>query len=144
MSVASPDPRRRVWAFVAVGVIGFGLQLTLLALLTRAHVPYLAATAIAVETTIVHNFLWHERWTWRDRRETGAAVRWARLARFNLTTALTSLIGTLVWTAALVEIGGAPILVANAVAVALVGVLNLVLADRYVFTPPPLSRGARA
>jgi putative flippase GtrA len=127
----------RVWPFVVVGAIGFGLQLALLAVLTRAHVPYLAATAIAVETTILHNFLWHERWTWRDRRETRAAVRLARLARFNLTTAVTSLVGTLVWTAALVEIGGAPIIIANAVAVAIVGTLNLVLADRVVFTATP-------
>ena len=83
--------------------------------------PYVAATAIAVELTIVHNFLWHERWTWRDRRETRAAARLGRLARFNLTTALTSLTGTVVGTAALVEIAHAPVVVANAVAVLVVG-----------------------
>ena len=58
----------RVPAFVAVGAIGFLLQLGSLAFLTMvAGWPYGPATASAVQLAVIHNFLWHERWTWRDR-----------------------------------------------------------------------------
>ena len=57
----------RFLKFNGVGAIGFALQLALLALLLRLGLHYLAATALAVELTILHNFAWHERWTWRDR-----------------------------------------------------------------------------
>ena len=54
--------------FNFVGLIGIGVQLLALALLKSGlHLNYLLATALAVETAVVHNFLWHERFTWRDR-----------------------------------------------------------------------------
>jgi putative flippase GtrA len=31
---------------------------------------YLLATALAVETAVIHNFLWHQRFTWSDRPAT--------------------------------------------------------------------------
>jgi putative flippase GtrA len=34
---------------------------------SELHFPYLAATALAVEAAVVHNFFWHERFTWADR-----------------------------------------------------------------------------
>ena len=36
------------------------------------------ATALAVETALLHNFAWHECWTWNDRR-TSWADRLGRL-----------------------------------------------------------------
>jgi hypothetical protein len=54
--------------FNAVGGIGIGVQLAALAILKSVlHVDYLAATASAVEAAILHNFFWHERFTWADR-----------------------------------------------------------------------------
>ena len=54
-----------------MGLIGFALQLGVLALLLRLGLHYLAATALAVELAVLHNFAWHERWTWRDRPPAG-------------------------------------------------------------------------
>lgn len=54
--------------FNAVGGLGIGVQLATLALLeTALHLGYLPATALAVETAVLHNYLWHERYTWADR-----------------------------------------------------------------------------
>ena len=47
--------------FATVGALGFVLQLTALALLAAAGLPYLLAAAIAVELAALHNFWWHER-----------------------------------------------------------------------------------
>jgi putative flippase GtrA len=54
--------------FNAVGAMGVLVQLAALAAINRlwpGH--YLWATAAAIEITLLHNFAWHLRWTWRDR-----------------------------------------------------------------------------
>ena len=54
--------------FNAVGGVGILVQLGILTLLRSGlGVNYLLATAIAVEATVLHNFFWHERFTWADR-----------------------------------------------------------------------------
>jgi putative flippase GtrA len=54
--------------FNFVGGIGIGVQFAALFLLKSVlHFNYLAATAIAVEAAVVHNFVWHEQFTWVDR-----------------------------------------------------------------------------
>jgi putative flippase GtrA len=54
--------------FNAVGLAGVGVQLGCLALLVHGvGMHYFPATLLAVEAAVVHNFLWHQRWTWKDR-----------------------------------------------------------------------------
>jgi putative flippase GtrA len=54
--------------FNLVGAVGICVQFGVLFLLKSVvHFNYLAATALAVEAAVVHNFLWHERYTWADR-----------------------------------------------------------------------------
>lgn len=54
---------RRFGRFNLVGVIGIGVQIAALSLLTTLGVHYVAATAMAVSLAVVHNFWWHRRWT---------------------------------------------------------------------------------
>lgn len=123
----------RFLRFNAVGVVGFAVQLGVLALLVRAGVHYLAATAIAVEVAILHNFVWHERWTWRDRRTPGRT--WpGRLARFHAVNGGVSLAGNLLLMPVLVRACGLPVLAANATAVLLCALVNFSGADRLVFS----------
>ena len=54
--------------FHLVGAIGIGAQLIFLFFFkTELHMNYLLATALAVECAVLHNFLWHEHYTWADR-----------------------------------------------------------------------------
>ena len=54
--------------FYTVGAAGIVVQLAVFTAFTRGlNAPYLLATAIAVELAILHNFYWHERWTWAER-----------------------------------------------------------------------------
>ena len=125
------------WAsFAGVATIGLAVQLGALALLTGwAGLPAPVATAMAVELTVLHNFAWHEWWTWRDRARTMPG-RWPlRLARFHAASGLVSLVGSVALTLALVEWLHAPIVFANACAVAILGLVNFVVADRFVFEP---------
>src|SRR2546428_11391195 len=69
--------------FNFVGLIGIGVQLLVLALLKSGlHLNYLLATALAVETAVVHNFLWHERFTWGGR---GGKGRVAQVIKIKMT-----------------------------------------------------------
>lgn len=122
----------RFLRFNAVGVAGFAVQLAGVAMLTGAWgVLPLIATVLAVETAILHNFFWHERWTWADRPSAGSE-RLSRLLRFHLTNGLVSIAGNVVMVAVLAELN--PIAV-NAIAVLICSLVNFSAGDRLVFSP---------
>jgi putative flippase GtrA len=123
---------RRWFVFNGVGVIGFGVQLAVLALFLRLDLHYLAATALAVEIAVLHNFAWHERWTWKD-RPAGGAARLERLWRFHALNGVVSLAGNLLLMRALVGALGVPPIPANLGAVLACAVLNFAASDRVVF-----------
>lgn len=139
------EARPRNWAstfrhwikFNAVGAVGIGVQLAVLTLLTTAlDVRYLLATALAVEAAVLHNFVWHERWTWSDRlrhERSSLRSRLARLARFNLTTGVISIGGNLVLMRLLVGGLRLPVFVANVLAIAACSLVNFLVSDRFVF-----------
>ena len=116
--------------FNVVGAVGICVQLGALALLTSGlGLNYLIATALAVEAAALHNFLWHERFTWSDRC---AHSRLTRLLKFNFTTGSFSLLGNVIITKLLAEAGCAYLL-ANAAAIVLCSIINFMLNDRFVF-----------
>jgi putative flippase GtrA len=120
--------------FNAVGGIGIAVQLAALALFRSGlHFDYLLATALAVETAVVHNFLWHERFTWADRPARRLVHSLARLAKFNASNGLVSLVGNLLIMQALVGQFHMNFLIANLIAVATCSIVNFLLSDRFVF-----------
>ena len=52
--------------FNAIGTAGAVVQLGALNVLLACGLHYLLATALAVETAILHNCCWHMRWPWKD------------------------------------------------------------------------------
>jgi putative flippase GtrA len=124
---------RRFGAFATVGALGFALQLAALAFLTSiAHWSWLPATLVSVELAIVHNYLWHEHWTWKERRG-GSTLSVQRLARFHVANGLASIVGNVVLMWLFVGALGLPPVGANVAAVAVMSALNFVMADRWVF-----------
>ncbi len=120
--------------FNAVGAAGIVLQLAVLfALKSGLHVSYLMATAVAVEAAVVHNFLWHERFTWPDRVQPSWRESLPRLLRFNVTTGVVSIAGNIAITAVLVGAAGWNFMAANGIAIVACSLLNFVVSDRYVF-----------
>jgi len=123
----------RLTRFSLVGAIGIGVQLGALALLRRAGVDYLLATVLAVEAAVLHNFVWHERYTWRDRAVSGWA-RGTRLLRFHLTNGAVSLAGNALIMRVLVGELSVAVIPANLVAIAVCWLANFLLSDCVVFT----------
>ena len=71
---------RRFIQFNLVGLSGIPVNEGLLALLVYGGAYYLYASAIAIEVSILSNFLFNDLWTFRDRRHGHAATR---LLKFN-------------------------------------------------------------
>jgi len=119
--------------FNTVGAIGIVIQLAVLALLRGVlGLGYLAATALAVEAAVLHNFVWHELWTWRDRKHARATV-FKRLLRFNLTTGLVSIVTNLVLMRLLVGNFHIQYLIANLLSITAGSLANFFLSDWFVF-----------
>ena len=117
--------------FNAVGAGGIAVQLAMLALLKSAlHLDYLTATALAVEAAVVHNYFWHERFTWADRT---SGSSWARFAKFNLTTGLFSIVGNVLVMKVLVSGARLNYFVANILTIATCSIANFLVSDRFVF-----------
>jgi len=126
----------RAVRFQTVGLIGIGVQLLMLILLKEMlGLDPLVATLVAVETAIIHNFIWHERWTWAS----GAAGVAGRFARFQISTGLVTLVNNLVVMAVLVRVWHVHYVLANLLAISAGGVANFLLNDGWVFrnTLPP-------
>jgi putative flippase GtrA len=138
----------RFLRFNVVGVAGFTVQLGVawfLAVVSGfsrtgpASWQLAVITAVAVEAAILHNFYWHERWTWADRPVAGRD-RLTRLVRFHLTNGLVSIVGNLsiVFVLSLVVSGFSRtfgLLAANAIAVVACSLVNFAAGDRLVFSP---------
>lgn len=95
--------------------------------------PYVWAVLVAVETAVLHNYLWHERWTWRDRAEHSLRGRLRQLVGFHLLNGVTSLVGNAVLVTALVEAFRLPVLEAGALAVTVCTIANFLWAHLIVF-----------
>jgi putative flippase GtrA len=99
-------------------------------LLMRLGLPAAAAAPVAVEAAILHNFIWHERFTWRDRRGGGMALR---LWRFHLGNGFASIAANTLLAWWLVEQWKTPALPTAAVSIAVCAPLNFLVADRWVY-----------
>jgi len=121
-------------AFNFVGAIGIVVQLTILFILTSGFdFGYLPATAIAVEAAVLHNFVWHERWTWADRTRTFNGSLWRRLLWFHGTNGAVSIVGNLLLMRLFVERLGLNYMAANALAIALCSIANFIAGNCFVF-----------
>jgi putative flippase GtrA len=135
----APSTLARWCKFNFVGGIGIVVQFAALFLLKSVfHFNYLAATALAVEAAVVHNFVWHEQFTWVDRiKPDRVRPSWRRslprLLRFNLTNGGVSILGNLALMKVMVGQGHMNYLVANAIAIAFCSLANFLVSDGWVF-----------
>lgn len=145
-----PSTLIRCLKFNLVGGIGVVVQFGALFVLKGVlNFPYLAATAIAVEAAVIHNFVWHERFTWADRLGIGRSrthceqtklilsETWRdsvrRLLRFQLANGAVSLVGNLALMKVMVGLKHMNYLAANAIAILLCALANFLVSDEWVF-----------
>lgn len=122
--------------FSAVGIMGFAVQLTSVALLNRMLPDHpLIVTALGVEITLLHNFSWHWNFTWCDRRDR-LTLR-AQLIRFHLSNGVVSMVGNIAMMALLLRYARIPIVLRSAMAILCFSILNFYLAEFWAFEGKP-------
>jgi putative flippase GtrA len=124
--------------FNLVGAVGVLVQvIALFVLKSVLHVDYLLATALAVEFTVLHNFVWHERYTWLYRTGKDQPLlprKWpARLLRFNISNGTVSIVGNLALMKLLAGVWHVNYLLANGIAIGICSLLNFVASEQWVF-----------
>ena len=118
--------------FNLVGAMGVVVQLAALALINRwAPGHYLIASAAAVELALLHNFVWHLHYTWRDRRDDSAVL--GQLMRFHLSNGLVSMLGNLALMRVLVHEAHIPLLASNFIAILCCSIVNFCLGNNWAF-----------
>lgn len=123
--------------FSTVGALGLCVKFGVLILMNSVFgLGYLWATTIAVETAILHNFVWHSLWTWKDRSAdlTGREIL-ARLVRLHLTSGAVAMATNLLVMRLLVGAAGMHYVLANALATVAASAVNFTLANWLVYVP---------
>lgn len=115
--------------FAIVGAIGIVVNEGLLILIKSTGVYFLTAGAVAIEVSILSNFVLNDLWTFRDRRTGSAAVR---LVKFNALM-IAGLVLNLAVLYAGVDYFGMTPEVANLVGIAAAFFLRYVLSVRYAW-----------
>lgn len=128
----------RFGKFNLVGSMGAMWQLILLSLLVP-RIASIAATSLAVEIVLLHNFLWHERFTWRECSPRGRGKIAIRLWRFQASNGLVSIVGNTALMYGLIERWHAPVIPSALAAIALCSTVNFLLVDRWVYQDAPRS-----
>lgn len=127
--------------FNLVGAVGMAVQLGALALINHlAPGHYMLATVAAIEITLLHNFVWHLHYTWRDRRCRSALK--SQLLRFHVSNGLVSMVGNLALMPVLVEGARLPVVAANAIAILCCSIVNFFLGHNWAFAPTLSAAGS--
>jgi putative flippase GtrA len=122
----------RLGKFNMVGVMGMGVQLLALTCFDRWFAGrYLYASAAAIELTLIHNFIWHRKYTWSGNSH---KVGWvAQFVRFHLSNGLVSMLGNLALVRLFVHELRLPLLVSSTLAVICCSLVNYSFANSWVF-----------
>jgi len=139
---------RRWLKFNFVGAMGIGVQLAGVELASvLLHASPALATALGVEAAVLHNFVWHEKFTWADRGRTRQCQhmmerdRLAQFLWFNATTGAISIGGNVLMVSLVQWSAHVPVVVANCAAIAACSAVNFIVNDRVVFRRRRFSSG---
>lgn len=124
---------RQLRRFVVVGTVAAGVQMVLLWLFVdSAGLNYIVGAAIAIELTILLQYVLNNAWTFRATRNTGRGEFLAGLVKTNVVrgSAIPIQLGILF---VLVEWRSVTYLLANAIAIALSGIYRYVLDARWTW-----------
>ncbi len=122
---------QRLPHFLLVGAMGTLVNCTALWVLARyAHWHYLLAGAAAMQLAVLHNFIWHDHWTFTRQRSKDS--RLVRLSRYELSTVTGLLLNGMILYV-LVEWGRRPLLFANLCGIAAGTLLNFSLSKLWIW-----------
>ncbi len=124
---------RRGLKFLTVGASGVLVNQGLLLLLHGPlRWPLAAASAVAVESSILTNFTLNNLWTWRDQAAPGLRSWLARALQYHVAT-LPSFLTNMIGIVSLAKAFGIDYRIANVLAIGAGSVVTYLVSDRWVF-----------
>jgi putative flippase GtrA len=119
--------------FVVVGAVAAVIQLILLWLFVEfLGLSYLVGAVVAIEITIILNYVLNNAWTFRSARNTGVREYLWGLGKTNVVRG-TAIPIQVAFLYLLVEVGSLPYLVANGGAIAISGIYRYVFDARWTW-----------
>jgi dolichol-phosphate mannosyltransferase len=129
--------------FGLVGVSGmFVNQGLLVALHGRAGVVLPLASALAIEASILSNFVLNRRFTWGHRHRWGLREWLRRTGQYHVATAISAFLGNFLVLMALVRLLGTDYRIANLVGMGVGAAANYLASELWVFRAAASSAGS--
>lgn len=124
----------RIIKFLLVGASGVIVNLGLLYILKEfLKIHYLVAGLIAIECSIINNFILNSIWTWKDRFIPSLKVYLYRLIKFNISTGLSILLINFCFLWLLTEYFNVYYLISQSIGILMGTILNFLLYHYWVF-----------
>ena len=128
--------------FAIVGGSGLLVNMFFLWFLKEmAGLHYLFASIIAIELSVLNNFVWNNFWTWGDRQKAEGWDYLRRLVKYNLSVSVAALIGNIAVLVALKEIFGWNYLLANLIGISIGMIINFIINDLWTLRERPVRGG---
>ena len=104
------------------------LVLYLLTDVFRFH--YVASSIIAIEISIISNFLLNSIWTWNDRKTRGF---FQKLLQYHITVGMTAILSNFILLIVLTEVFNVHYLFSNLIGIGLGALANFIINDLWTF-----------
>ena len=116
--------------FELVGISGIAVNQGLLALqVDYLNIDLKVASIVAIELSILNNFLWNNIWTWKERKKHNV---WIRLLRYHMVTAFSGGVNYITLLV-LTDSAGMHYLIANLIGIGLGMIINFALNHLWTF-----------
>jgi len=121
----------RILKFSLVGASGVVVNMGLLYVLTElALLHYMFSSIVAIETSIMSNFLLNNLWTWRDRKTDAFLYR---LLKYHLSAGFTGILANWLLLFVFTEVFGVYYLISNIIGIGFGMTWNFLLNDLWTF-----------
>ncbi len=124
----------RIFKFGTVGVSGVVVNSGILFFLTEnCHFDYRISALIAIELSIINNFVWNTWWTWSDKKASDYEQFIKRLFKFQLSTSIVAIVNYALLIG-LTELFHIPYLISNLTGIAIGSTLNFLIGHFWIFS----------
>jgi len=124
----------RVIKFILVGASGVIVNLGLLYFLKEfLKINYLVAGLVAIEISIINNFVLNSLWTWKDKFTTSLKIILFRFLKFNFSTGFSILVINFLFLWVLTEYFHFYYILSQSIGIIMGSIINFLLYHYWVF-----------
>lgn len=122
---------KRVLKFFAVGLSGFIVNMGVLYVLSEFfNIYYIVSSIIAIEISILTNFILNDLWTWGDRAKKSL---FNRLIQYHISVGITAILINWLFLIFFTEVIGVYYLISNLIGIAAGTLFNFIINDIWTF-----------